>query len=91
MKFQAMRSCQRPVREQKYIWGLLEAWPSLPEGRRRELLAMIDELVDDATEGLALYKVLRGSAPEVVAARTGVSARRLYKLRCRFYDRVEIR
>lgn len=91
MKFSAMSGCRRPVREQRYVWALLMVWDSLTQERRMELRGLVDAVAMDATEARALWESLRGKPSEVVARRTGVSVRRIYELRCRFYERVEIR
>jgi len=91
MKFSAMSGCRRQVREQRYIWALLMAWESLPAERRMELRGLVDAVAMDATEARALWESLRGKPSEAAARRTGVSVRRIYELRCRFYERVEIR
>lgn len=92
MKFKAMKGCRRPAKEQRYIWALLGAWSSLSLDRRAELRLLISAVAEDAGEERALYDLLvRQKTPESVAARTGVSARRLYAMRCRFYERVPIR
>ena len=92
MKFKAMKGCRRPVREQRYIWALLGTWDSLPMDRRAELRRIISAVCGDDIEERALFDVLiRKKEAAAVAARTGITARRLYDLRCRFYERVEIR
>lgn len=91
MKFCALRGCRRPVREQKYVFALMEAWDSLSRERRMELRGLVDAVAMDATEARALWEVLRGRSPESAAARTGVTVKRIYDLRCRFYERVSIR
>lgn len=92
MKFKAMNGCRRPVREQRYIWALLGTWDSLSLDRRAELRLAISAVCSDGIEERALFDVaVRQKNPEAVAARTGITARRLYDLRCRFYERVPIR
>ena len=92
MKFKAMKGCRRSAREQRYIWALLGTWGSLSLDRRAELRLLISAVAEDSIEERALFDLLvRQKTPEAVAAKTGVSARKLYNLRCRFYERVEIR
>ena len=92
MKFKAMKGCRRPAREQRYIWALMGAWGSLTLDRRAELRVLISSVSGDSLEERALFDVLvRQKSPESVAARTGISARRLYALRCQFYEQVPIR
>lgn len=92
MKFTAMKGCRRPVREQRYIWAMLGAWGSLPLDRRAELRLLISAVAESEAEERALFDAaVRQKPPENVAVRTGVSARRIYAMRCRFYERVEIR
>ena len=56
-----------------------------------ELRGPVDAVALDALEARALWTVLRGKAPEVVSQFTGVPVRRLYDLRSRYYEQVEIR
>ena len=92
MKFKAMRGCRRPAREQRYIWALLAAWESLSLDRRAEIRLAISKVCATPAEERALFDVaVRGKNPEAVAARCGVSVRRLYALRCRVYEQIEVR
>ena len=92
MKFKAMKGCRRLAREQRYIWALLGAWGSLSLDRRAELRLLISAVAESEAEERALFDVaVRQKPPESVAARTGVTARRIYAMRCRFYEQVDIR
>ncbi len=90
MKFAAMRGCRRPVREQKIIYAMLEGWNSLSQERRMELRGLVDAVALDALEARALWETLRGRSPEAVARRTCVPVKRIYHLRCRYYERVRM-
>ena len=79
------------MREQRYVYTLLENWNSLPQERKMELRGLVDAVAIDGTEARALWESLRGANSEAVAARTAVTVRRIYELRCRFYERVSIR
>lgn len=91
MRFAAMKGCQRPVREQRYIHELLNNWESLPQERKMELRGLVDVVAVDPTEARALWENLMGRPPEAVTRRTGVSVRRIYALKCRYFEQVKIR
>lgn len=91
MRFAKMDKCRRSEAEQRIIWAMLEGWDRLPQERRMELRGLVDAVAVDAQEARALWESLRGRAAERVSERTGVPVRRIYDLRCRFYERVEIR
>ena len=82
--------CRRSVKEQKYVHALLEAWSALPQERRMELRGLVYVVAVDDTEARALWESLRGRSPEAVARRTAVPVKRIYDLRCRYYEKVRI-
>jgi len=90
MKFVPMKSCRRPVREQKIIYAMLEGWNSLSQERKMELRGLVDAVALDPTEARALWETLRGRSPEAVARRTFVPVKRIYDMRCRYYERVRM-
>lgn len=91
MRFSPMRGCRRSVREQRYVFALLENWDALSAERKMELRGLVDAVTIDATEARALWEVLRGRSVESTARRTYVTERRIYELKSRFYERVAIR
>lgn len=91
VRFYPMPSCRRSESEQRVIWAMLEAWNRLPQERRMELRGLVDAVAVDPMEARALWDSLRGRPPEIVSQLTGIPVRRIYDLRCRYYERVEIR
>ena len=90
MKFVPMKGCRRSAKEQQYVWALMNAWDTLPQERKMELRGLVDAVALDATEARALWETLRGRPSEAVARRTAVPVKRIYDLRCRYYERVRI-
>lgn len=88
MKFAALSKCRRPVREQRVVWAILEAYKHLPGDAKAEIRALTADIADTVPEKRALFDMLtRGTAPEVVSSRTGITRRRLYEMRIEFYER----
>lgn len=91
MKFTAISSCRRSVREQKLIYACLEAYKIMPEDKQSEVKALIGDIAENAPEGRALFGVLVNKiTPETAGTRTGVSVRRIYAMRSEFYERFSV-
>lgn len=88
MKFVALSKCRLTKEEQRVVWAVLEAYKRMPEDAKAEVRALTADIAETIPEKRALFDMLtRGTAPEVVSSRTGISTRRLYKMRVEFYER----
>jgi len=91
MRFQVIRDCRRTEAEQRYIFSTLEIFPRLGESRRQEIRALIERLTEGPTEARALFALLvRGEVLHKIGESTGISYRRLYRLRREFYEQFPI-
>ena len=72
------------------VWAILEAYKHLPEEGKSEVRALTADIALTVPEKRALFEMLtKGTAPEIVSSRTGISRRRLYEMRCLFYERFQ--
>lgn len=84
-------SCNRSVREQRFIRAKLDLWKQLPEGEREDIRDLIDRISVGGVERVALTAVvLRGVSPRIAAERYRIGKGRVYQMQREFYEKVKL-
>lgn len=84
-------SCGRTAAEIRYIQASLELFAQLPPERREVVRATIARVAATPEEGMALFRlVVQKKALSAVAEATGLSLRRLARLRLDFFKQMPL-
>ena len=83
--------CSRTAAEIRYIQASLELFAQLPPERREAVRATIARVAATPEEGMALFRlVVQKKALSAVAEATGLSLRRLARLRLDFFKQMPL-
>ena len=83
--------CGRTAAEQRYIQATLDVFAQLPPERQDAVRATIARVAATPEEGMALFRlVVQKKALSAVAEATGLSLRRLARLRLDFFKQMPL-
>lgn len=83
--------CSRTAAEIRYIQASLEVFAQLPPERREAVRATIARVAATPEEGMALFRlVVQRKTLSAVAEATGLSLRRLGRLRLDFFEQMPL-